>query len=383
MRRSPLNPLPVEDDISNEVAELIELDPRIHERDGIFKFWYHLTAPPMQPLTASFELREAARMGRLTSTVLAITAGSLIILAIPTSLILHAPALFIVLCVLLTIISFALFLNRIGKGFTGRLMVVIAMNISLAISILTWPGGLTTNTLPVFDIMVVEPTLVALALLPPASVFIIALVNTAFIGLVFYKMPYAPDLMQTMKVDGYEVVTRPLYLLLFVIGVIYPVMRNVLRALALGDRAKEIAKVQRFMANREAAMAREKQQLDADIQKIVNSVSKIANGSIQTQISLPAAQSLWPIAGALNTLYARIRGARQSEQELQHTRNAAANLVNAIHRSKQNRMPLQLERSGNPIIDEIILELTVNQSSTHPLLEQEGKGPERNQFVQG
>ena len=144
-------------DASHEVAELIERDPRVHEREGVFEFWYRLTAPPKQPLSASFELREAARQGRLTSTVLAMVAGSLIILAIPTSFAINNPSLLVVLCVLLTMVSIALFLNRLGKGLIGRILVVVTMDVALAISILIWPGGLTTNTLPVFDILVVEP----------------------------------------------------------------------------------------------------------------------------------------------------------------------------------------------------------------------------------
>lgn len=367
MIRSPHSQTLLEPNVSEEVAELIERDPRVREYEGPFEFWYRLTAPPKQPLSAGFELREAARQGRLTSTVLAIVAGSLIILAIPTSFAINNPSLLGVLFVLLTVVSIALVLNRTGKGFIGRLLVVIAMNVSLAISIVIWPGGLTTNTLPIFDIIVVEPTLVALALLPPASVFIVALCNAAFIGIDFYLQPHAPDLVKVMAFDGYEVVTRPLYLLLFVVGVVYPVMRSVLRAIALGDRAKEIAKVQRDLANREALVAQEKQQLDEDIGRLVDALTQIANGNVHTRLPFPASQSLWPIAGAINNLYARIRGARQNEYELQHTRVSAATLVNALRVSKQNRQPLRVGRNGNPIIDAIILELVRDQAFTGPL----------------
>ncbi len=352
---------------SHEVAELIERDPRVREQEGPFEFWYRWTSPPKQPLSASFELREAARQGRLTSTVLAMVAGSLIILAIPTSFAIKNPSLLVVLCVLLTVVGIALLLNRLGKGLVGRIMVVVAMNISLAISIVIWPGGLTTNTLPVFDILVVEPTLVALALLPPASVFVVALCNAAFIGLAFYLEPHTPDLAGVMSFDGYEVITRPLYLLIFVIGVVYPVMRSVLRAIALGDRAKEIAKVQRDLANREALIVQEKQLLDADIEQLVEALTQMANGKFLARVPYPKMQSLWPIAGAINNLYARVRGARQIESEMQHTRAAAAALIQSIRVSKHTRQPLRTTRSGNPIIDAIALELTSDQPFTRPL----------------
>src|SRR5258708_3429857 len=122
MIRSPNSQASLNPDVSKEVAELIERDPRVREYEGAFEFWYRLTAPARQPLSANFELREAARQGRLTSTVLAIVAGSLIILAIPTSFAINNPSLLVVLCVLLTVVTIALFLNRIGKGFIGRLL---------------------------------------------------------------------------------------------------------------------------------------------------------------------------------------------------------------------------------------------------------------------
>ena len=356
-------------DSSTIVADLIELDPKVRERPGFFEFWYTWTAPPKQPLSASFEMREIARQGRLTSTVLVMVAGSLIILAVPSSIAIHDPTLLVVLCVLLTIVSIALFLNRIGKGIWGRLAMVVAMNISLAISILTWPGGLTTNTLPVFDILVVEPTLVALALLPPASVFVLALINAVFIGLAFYMEPRSLDLVKVMSFDGYDVVTRPLYLLAFVVVVLYPVMRSVLRAIALGDRAKEIARVQHDQAEREAHVAREKSVLDQGVSQLVEVLIQAANGNLKIRASIPDAPSLRPLAGSLNTLLARIRRSIQSDYELQRTKEAATLLATAIRRSRREHRPLQIQPSGNPIIDEIVVELMTdhNHSASSPL----------------
>lgn len=352
---------------SNAVADLIELDPRVHEKEGPFEFWYRLTAPPKQSLSASFELREAARQGRLTSTVLAMVAGSLVILAIPTSFATNNPTLLVVLCVLLTVVTVALILNKIGKGFGGRVLVVVAMDASLILSIITWPGGLTVNTLPIFDILVVEPILVTLALLPPGSVFIVALCNVAFIGVDFYLEPHAADLIKLMNFDGYEVITRPLYLLIFVLGVGYPLMRSVLRAIALSDRAKEIARVQHDLATREALAAQEKEQLDEDIKHLVDALTQIANGNIHARLPYPTSPSLWPISGALNNFYARVRSARQGEYELQHTRNSATALIKALRLSKQRSRPLQIERNGNPVIDAIILELVTDRPFTRPL----------------
>ncbi len=345
----------------SNVVRLIERDPRVHEERGPFEFWYRWTAPHPQPLSASFELRESVRQGRLTSTVLAIVAGSLFILAVPTSFATQNPVLLVVLCILLFIVSIALVLNRVGKGVWGRWTVVIAMNVALAISVVTWTGGLTTNTLPIFDIMVTEPVLVALVLLPPASVFLVMLFNVIFIAAAFYFLPYSADLLRVMSFDGYEVVTRPLYLLVFVVGIIYPVMRSVLRAIALGDRAKEIAKVQGALADREAVIALEKRQLDLDIDQLARVVVLAANGKLNVRLAPPVSHTLIPFAGSLNTLFFRFRRAMRGEYQLQHTIEAAEMLIKALQQSRRTQTPLPLKRTGNPIIDNIICELLVGR----------------------
>src|SRR5205807_8677020 len=114
----------------------------------------------------------------------------------------------------------------------------------------------------------------------------------------------AQDFAHILATDGYGVITRPVYLLVFVVGVGYPVMRSVLRAIALSDRAKEIAKVQRDLANHEAQVSREKWALDEDIQQLVTALTQIANGNLRTRLPFPASQNLWPITGAVNNLYA-------------------------------------------------------------------------------
>jgi hypothetical protein len=241
------------------------------------------------------------------------------------------------------------------------------MNIGLCISLVTYTGGLTTNALPNMDILVVEPMLVALVLLPPFGVLIIAVFDVIFLGLDFYFQPHSLDLAAVMQTDGYGIVTRPIYLMLFVIAILYPVMRSVLRAITLGDRAKEIAKVQRDLAQRETLVSQEKQVLDGDIQQLVEALTQIANGNLRTRLPFPSSQNLWPITGAVNNLYARLRGSRQNEYELQHTRAAAATLIKAIRVSKQTQQELQLERNGNPVIDAIVLELMSDRPTTRPL----------------
>ncbi|QBD82747.1 hypothetical protein EPA93_45000 [Ktedonosporobacter rubrisoli] len=215
--------------------------------------------------------------------------------------------------------------------------------------------------MPIFDIIVVEPTLVALALLPPSSVFILAAINAAFIGLIFTFMPRTPDLIQVMQFDGHEVVTRPLYLLIFVVGVCYPVMRSVLCAIVMGDRAKKIAKVQHDQAEREARIAREKSVLDQDIAQMVEMLTQTINGNQQLRIPIPTSPSLGPIADSLNILLARIRRSIQSDYELQHTRQAAMLLLEALRASKHEQELLQLRYVGNPIIDAIAMELMADQ----------------------
>lgn len=368
MIRSPQAGGPWATDSTHEVAELIELDPRLQEKPGPFEFWYRLTAPPKQPFSAPFEAREAARRGRLTSTVLVMVFGSMAVLVIPSAIITHNPEFMGTGILMTVLVALALFLNRRGKGLIGSWLLVIGMNIGLSMALLTYNGGLSVNALPLMDILVVEPILVAMFLLPLWSVFLFGLIDVVLIGLVFVFEHHTTDLDVVLGINGYETVTRPIYLLIFVIAVVYPVMRSLLKAIIQSDRAKEIAKVQHDLAQREAQAAQEKQVLDEDIQNLVEALTQVANGNTRTQFPHPATQSLWPITGALHNLFARLRASRQQEMEFQQTRVAVEKLIRAIHMARQSGQPLRISRTGNMMIDPLIIELMSDYpNTTRPL----------------
>ncbi len=368
MIRSPQANGPLTTDSTQEVAELIELDPRLQEKPGPFEFWYRMTAPPKQPLSAPFEAREAARRGRLTSTVLVMVFGSMAVLVIPSAIITHSPEFMGTGIMMTVLVTLALFLNSRGKGLIGSWLLVIGMNVGLCMALITYNGGLSVNALPLMDILVVEPILVAMFLLPLWSVFLFSLLDVVFIGLIFLFEHHAPDLDVVLGINGYETVTRPIYLLIFVVAVVYPVMRSLLKAIIQSDRAKEIARVQHDLAQREAQIVQEKQVLDDDIQNLVEALTQVTNGNTHTQFPYPATQSLWPITGALHNLFARVRTSRQQQVEFQQTRLAAAKLIQAIQQSRQTGQPLRISRTGNMIIDPLIIELMSGYpNTTRPL----------------
>lgn len=364
MLQSPQANGPLTVDSTERVAELIELDPRLQENPGPFEFWYRMTAPPKQPLSAPFEAREAARKGRLTSTVLIMVFGSMAVLVIPSAIITHNPEFMGTGILMTALVALALFLNRLGKGLLGSWLLVIGMSIGLSTAVITYPGGLAVNALPLMDILVVEPILVAMFLLPLWSAFLFGLLDVAFIGLVFMLEPHAPDLNAILATNSYEAVTRPIYLLIFVVAVVYPVMRNLLKAIIQSDRAKEIASVQHDLVQREVQIVQEKQVLDEDIQNLVVALTQVTNGNVRARFPYPATQSLWPITGALHNLFARVRASRQQEVEFQQTRLVVEQLTQAIRQSRQTGQPLHISRTGNMIIDPLIIELMSGYTNT-------------------
>lgn len=352
-----------EDNPDKLVREMIENDPRLREKPGPLEWWYRLTAPAEPPITAELTERELARQGRLTSTVLLFVAISLVILAVPTSIATHNPVLLVVVIVLLTIVSIALFLNKRGRGRAGGLMVVIFMNLSLVLAILSTPGGVNTNVLPIFDIIVVEPILVAFALLPLRAVFIVAAFNAVFISVDFAFQPHSSDLAQVLLADGYEVVTRPLYLLVFVLGVVYPVVRSALRAIVRGDRATVIASVQHQVAEQGKEIAEQKRLLERSVSQIIETHTRVANGDFSARVPLTTDTVLWQVAGSLNNLLLRFQRSRQAEQELEHLRRAASYYVEAMRQTNEGL--IQWQRTGT-FFDVIVSEhnMRVQASST-------------------
>lgn len=375
-------------------AYLIERVPNSTQKSGLLERWYRLTAPPTPPADASLAQREKARRGRLASMILLFVI-ILIIVMFPVVIFNHT--LFPIMLGALLASSIALLLNRSGRIMAGGILMVCFVDLGFATGLVMTHGGLGVYNLPTFDLLTIAE-LLAVSLLPPRSVFFVALANCLFIWFGLSFLPHNAELSQLLATTGYSVIVRPIILQVIVAIVTFLWVRSATQAIARADRAEVIATLEHTIAEQEHAVAQEKRLLDASIAQIVETHMRVANGDFNARVPLTQDNVLWQIAGSLNNLLSRLQRLRQSEEtlqkmqpqiyqarqigfELQRSRQEIAFLVAALQNAKAGRQPIQYKR-GSPLLDPVIAELNSNYLVPGYILtqqqsEQQAKGKNR------
>lgn len=338
------------------------------------EWWYSWTSPPIPPASAGLEMRETTRRGRLSSTILLVLVGIIFFLAIPVAIAQRLVALVIILAITLMIVSISLYLNRKGNISSAAWLLVATVDVGLWLSIITSPGpaGLNANSIPLYDIMILSE-LLAVSLLPPRSVFIVAVCNSAFVALSLTFCKHAPSLDALLALAGPEVYARPIALHFIVAFVTYLWVRSATQAIARADRAEIIAALEHQMAKQEHTIALQKRQLDHSINQIIDTLIRTSNGDSSARVPLTQDNVLWPVAGSLNNLLSRLQRLRQTENEvqqlrpqIQHARQlehelvriqfGAQNLAEVLRSTKTSKHPIRPTYTGT-LLDPVIAEL--------------------------
>lgn len=163
---------------------------------GLLGRWYRMFAPtPPVGRLVTLREREQIRRGRLASILLAV---QLVFIELPViPVVANAPNGHIVLpwlcgCILALLTAFIF--NRRGNLAIAGILMVASIEVTMIVKILTVPGGISVFYLPQFDILI-QPILIAVALLAPRSAFAVAGFNICFIILALTIGPHAPDLL--------------------------------------------------------------------------------------------------------------------------------------------------------------------------------------------
>ncbi|MEO7002877.1 MAG: hypothetical protein ABI068_13740, partial [Ktedonobacterales bacterium] len=166
-------------------------------------WWYRIAAPPIPPASAPFAVRERVRRARLAA-VLLLAFIILNVLSLPVGI--GDPTTLYELLGSLIISLLLVFFNQRGLvEITGGTLVILVNAVLIAAILI---GGLTTvDVLPLYDLMVIAE-LFAVSLLTPSSVFVVALINSAFI-LIDARFG-APDLQAALSSSSYTIIIRPI-----------------------------------------------------------------------------------------------------------------------------------------------------------------------------
>jgi HAMP domain-containing protein len=154
---------------------------------------------------------------------------------------------------------------------------------------------------------------------PPWWIFVAALINClTFFALT--ALPQTAELSGMLEINFSGIVT-PIVISQIIISVVaYVWVSSTVHALARADRAEEIARLEHDLAIQAEAAARQKEQLENSIQKIVETHTRVANGDYSARVPLTGDNVPWQISGSFNNLLARMQRLHQDAAELQRMR---------------------------------------------------------------
>lgn len=325
------------------------------KRGGFWNWWYRYTAPAIPSTTnISLEAREIVRQGRLTSIVIFIlfflNFGS-----IPSAISGLNKALTVVLIVSLTAMLVAIYLNRRGSVFWAGLIIVLVHAIGIMFNLYTTPTGLSFEVISSFAILII-PTLLAAALLPPLAVFVIAALNVLFCIFAINFMPHAATFNAPTSLVIVQGAVLPSVIQGATAGISFLWVSSLQRALRERDQAEEVARLERDLSDQTEKMAQQKEQLEQSINMILQTQTRVANGDLNARVPLTSDNVLWSVAGTLNNLITRLQRSQQAEAQLEHTRKSAGWLISILRSRKNGQSSTRYSRTGT-VIDPIAMEL--------------------------
>jgi hypothetical protein len=295
---------------------------------------------PPAPAGASFAERERARRSQLASTIIL---GFLVVELLVLPIGFSDPATLYGILGGVVACSLALLLNRFGRVTTAGLLVAVVTDTALVGAILGAPGGqLDLIYVPLYDLLVLTE-LVAVSILPPASVFLVALGNSSLILLDVRFQPATTAFSKLLgTADGYTAVIRPIILQFVVALVAYLWVRSSTEAIRRADRAEEVAELERRDAER-------RHELEEGVHELLAVHVQLANGNFNVRTRQLHNPLLWQIGSSLNNLIARFARQGQADFVLHRTHDEATRLVDALRMLQSGRQPVWPAPTGTPV----------------------------------
>ena len=301
------------------------------------------------------------------------------LLPIPTAL--GHPLLLFILAFVFLLDVIALFgLNRTGHVTAAGILVVIGLELGIGTSVLSFPGGLAPSNLPLFDLMV-QSLVVAVAMLAPSIVFLIAGINVLFILIVLHSNIPNPDLAHIIAMDVGSVLPPPITLQIAVAWFTFVLLRSTNQAIRRADQAEELAALTQQNLELQQRELERTRQIEQGIEHILSAMVRFANGDALSRAPEAQDNVLWKIGRSLNTLLARQKDYQRKSWELEQARmkidelqtrlsrtsslqgdseqtiEAAARLQEAIRIARRRGTTIALPSPSGTIIDEIAMEL--------------------------
>ncbi len=302
-------------------------------------WWLRLTSSGWDKPQRTIHEREIARRSRLTSWLVLglLVTDALLILTIAGDM----ATLLAVAVAAFGLLTAAMF-NRLGFVTVAGIFLVMIVGGAIMAVILSNHPGLTSNMLPVYDLLAIA-VVVGASVLPRWASFGVAALNIAFIALDFNLQHRTPDLQAIVDAYGaVSIIVRPIALQVILALVAFLWVRGTDDAIRRADRAEELAAM-------EHQLVEQKRQLDVGIRQILETHVRVANGDFGARAPLTQDNILFQIAMSLNNLLNRLGRAAQAEHFLQRTIAEIGRLRESLIAARAGRAPLWPTRTGTPV----------------------------------
>ena len=324
-------------------------DIELAASQGILSWWYKLAVPRVSSAQPSLTERELLRRGRLAATlILAILVLGIINIPVaalnPSKAELYGDIAGIIGCLV------ALALNRNGSVALASILLAVLLDAGFAGIILAAPGGLSVPNLLLAPLMALAE-LIAVSLLAPWTVFLVAVINSVFILVVILEWPTDPTVQNLLNKPGAAslIISPPITLYLIVALVTYLWVRGATNALIARDRAEELATL-------EHAVAEQRRDLEVGMRQMHDTLVRVANGDYSARAPIGQDNILWQLSASLNTMIARQQKVSDAQYQIQRASGEVGRLAEAIRQARAGRPPLWPAETGT-IIDPLIREL--------------------------
>jgi hypothetical protein len=344
---------------SREASARLTPDMELAAGQGILGWWYRIAAPRVAGARPSLAERELLRRGRLAATlILAILVLGIINIPVaatnPSMSELYGDLVGIAGCVV------AVALNRNGSVAPASVLLAALLAGGFAGIILTTPGGLSVPNLLLMPLLALDE-LIAVSLLAPWTVFLFAVINSAFVLAVILEWPTDATVHTLLNQPGAAslIISPPITLYLIVALVTYLWVRGAINALVARDRAEEFATL-------EHAVAEQRRSLELGMRQIHDTLVRVANGDYSARAPLSQDNVLWQLGASLNTMIARQQKVSDAQFQLQRAAGEVSRLVDAVRQARAGRPPLWPAETGT-VVDPLIRELAgLRAPATNP-----------------
>jgi hypothetical protein len=331
----------------------------VHEKIGVQRFrrhqqflawWFHLAAPPEAEATATDGERDTIQRGRTASLILLCLLPIMLGVGLIGLLGPNRQILYTALAILILIMGVCLPLNRLGRSKTRRgrvhwgvnvsgIVLCLAINVGMYVSILRAPGGLSPNDKDIFYLLVFAEMIIG-AILPARWIIVALGVNLTFSWYMLCYGPHTPALTELLRTSLPTILIRLFQMHVIPSVIVWALALTTRESMDRANYAQKVAQLQHDLAVYDQQQAERAAILREQVTVISRVLLRAFRGDLSVRVPNEVGTTLWEMAAPINHLLSQLQRQRDAEARLQQVEGR----LEALHRFEH-----QHERFGREL----------------------------------